>query len=162
MILNSAIIRITAFSPEYQTGIDNMLDIIQTEYAESFFHQPVRKMEALYLQPNRYYWVALANEKVIGTVGIVVAEGYAVLKSLFVDSVFRGEGMQVAYNLIKTATDTAKQHGAKYIYLGTMAQFKSAQRFYEKHGYNRIQINELPTDYPHNPIDTIFYRMQLD
>jgi len=160
--MNSITIKIEPFAPQYQTGVDKMLDAISNEYAESFFHQHAKKMEEVYFLPERSYWVALADGIVIGSVGIITINGYAVLKSLFVNKKFRGNGWLVADRLMRSAIDKAKQMNCMHIYLGTMEQFKAAQRFYEKHGYSRVQINELPLDYSHNVLDTVFYSLQLD
>lgn len=159
--MNSITIRIEPFFSAHQAGVDSMLDTIVPEYAEPFFHTPAKKMDELYLLPDRYYWVALADGLVVGTIGIVVANGYAVLKSMFVNKAFRGGDLQVAGKLIQVATDKAKQYGCEYIFLGTMEQFKAAQRFYEKQGYKEIKMDELPLDFGHNPLDTVFYRLQI-
>jgi N-acetylglutamate synthase-like GNAT family acetyltransferase len=138
-----------------------MLGAIVPEYPEPFFHLPIKKMEELYLLPGRHYWVALNNNTVIGTVGVVVVKEYAVFKSLFVAKEFRGEEKGVANKLMETATAKAKEEGCKEIYLGTMEQFRAAQRFYEKHGYEEVTVQELPDDYPHNVIDKVFFRKTI-
>jgi hypothetical protein len=42
-----------------------------------------------------------------------------------------------------------------------MQQFKAAQKFYLKNGFVEIAIGKLPSDYPPNPMDTIFYELDL-
>jgi hypothetical protein len=46
--------------------------------------------------------------------------------------------------------------------LGTMAQFKAAQRFYSKHGFQEVSLQTVPPDLPINPIDTLHYRLHLE
>lgn len=154
-------ITIQPFDPKYQPGIDLMMGTIVPEYPEPFFHLPIRKIEELYQLPGRHYWVALNDDTVIGSVGIVVIGDYAVLKSLFVFKVWRGEEKGVAGSLMKVATDKAKEEGCTTMYLGTMEQFKAAQRFYAKHGYEQITEQDLPPGYPSNEIDKVFFKKRI-
>jgi GNAT superfamily N-acetyltransferase len=154
-------IEIKPFESRYQQGIDEMLDAIAAEYAEPFYHHPYQKIEELALLPGRYYWVALSGEAVAGTAGVFIGDGYAVLKSLFVAGRFRGRELRLADKLVQTATDKARQYNCRYMYLGTMAQFKAAQRFYEKNGYQLLEKNQLPPGYPVNNIDTVFYGKEI-
>jgi N-acetylglutamate synthase-like GNAT family acetyltransferase len=154
-------ITIQPFDTKYQPGVDLMLGTIVPEYPEPFFHLPLRKIEELYTLPGRHYWVALSDDTVVGSVGIVVIGDYAVLKSLFVFKVWRGEEKGVANALMKVATEKAKEEGCKQMYLGTMEQFKAAQRFYEKQGYEQVGAEELPANYPHNELDKVFFKKQI-
>jgi ribosomal protein S18 acetylase RimI-like enzyme len=138
-----------------------MLGAIVPEYPEPFFHLPIQKLEELYLLPGRHYWLALSEETVMGSVGIVVINDYAVLKSLFVTKEFRGKEKGVANSLMETATAKAKEEGCRKIYLGTMEQFKAARRFYEKQGYEEVTGQELPDDYPHNVLDKVFFKKKI-
>ncbi len=48
--------------------------------------------------------------------------------------------------------------GMSCIYLGTMSQFKAAHKFYEKNGFKKIIISNLPLSFITNPIDDVFYK----
>ena len=78
---------------------------------------------------------------------------------MFLDAQVRGKGL--AEQLLNTATAWAIQHGALRMYLGTMIQFKAAQRFYEKLGFDKIEEEQLPADFPANPVDKVFYTKTL-
>ena len=43
-----------------------------------------------------------------------------------------------------------------------MTQFKAAQKFYEKNNFTKIPQTVLPIDFTINPVDTIFYRRELN
>jgi RimJ/RimL family protein N-acetyltransferase len=45
----------------------------------------------------------------------------------------------------------------KAIYLGTVAPFKAAIRFYEKNGFKEVTREALPASFPPMPLDHIFY-----
>ena len=93
--------------------------------------------------------------------GVVLPDGYAVLKSMFVAQAFRGGQLQVAKRLLEVATEKAIAAGREYMYLGTMAQFERAQAFYENQGYTLVSEQELPPGYPTNALDTVFCRKRI-
>ena len=45
--------------------------------------------------------------------------------------------------------------------LGTTDAFLAAHRFYEKHGFSRIDRDALPAAFPVMAVDTRFYRLAL-
>jgi N-acetylglutamate synthase-like GNAT family acetyltransferase len=154
-------IRIIPFSPSYQPQVDSLLESIVPEYSQPFYNPNGKKMKDLYQLPGRYYWIALQEQRVAGTAGIVIESQYAILKSVFVAKAYRGAQLQVAYKLVQTATEKAIEHNCRILYLGTMAQFTAAQRFYQKQGYTRIAPGEVPADMLLNEFDTVFYKKEL-
>lgn len=152
-------IEIKPFEPVHQPGVDALLESIAPEYAEPFFNREGKKMQDMYLLPGRFYWVALSGGVVVGTVGVIAAEDHAVLKSLFISRSFRGK--ELAYMLLDMAHTKARAGNIPVIYLGTMAQFIAAQKFYEKHGYKRIDAHQLPAAIAPNEFDTVFYKKYL-
>jgi len=135
---------------------------IVPEYPQAFFHPSSPKMEVLYQLTGHQYWVALADCKVVGTVGVILAGEYALLKSLFLAKEYRGSRLGVASRLTQIATKTAIAAGCRKMFLGTMAQFEAAQRFYEKEGYQRVSIDDLPPAFPHNDFDVVFFMKTLE
>ena len=155
-------ISIVYFDEQYQYGVDKLLDGIQAEYAEYIYGAGSLKMKDAAKNAGRKYWVALDGNKVIGTVGIIsLANNNAVLKSMMLHKDYRGSGNDIALRMMVTAMEYAKQRGADTLYLGTMAQFEAATAFYLKHGFKRIQENELPDDFIGNPVDVVFFRKGL-
>lgn len=160
--MTSANIKIVLFADKYQADIDIFMAQIKDEFVEdiSIRNPDSKKISELALRPNERYWVALSSNKAIGTLGlIVIASDIVVLKRMFILSEFRGKG--VAKRMLDTTIDWAQANGVRSIYLGTMSQFKAAQKFYEKHGFKVIEKNKLPNEFPINPVDSIFYRMKL-
>jgi GNAT superfamily N-acetyltransferase len=139
-----------------------MMDGIAKEYAEPISGpQSVRMLES-YRLPGQRYWVALDGERVVGTVGLILLGGQnAVLKRMMTDGAYRGAATGLARKLLATAVEWGGAQGSKTIYLGTMAQFSAAQRFYLKHGCEEVPVQDLPADMPVNPIDVIYYRLSL-
>ncbi len=110
--------------------------------------------------PYNQFWVAIDSNKVVGTIGMVkLTNENIVLKSMFVDKMYRGQG--ISNLLLETLINWVIQNKYKQIYLGTMTQFTAGQRFYEKNGFVKCNKSELPTDFTINTLDTIFYTKHL-
>jgi len=150
------------YDPSFQGSINFMMEGIQSEYPEMITTHHSTKMQEVFHLPGQKYWVALAGEQVAGTIGIVLFEkDKAVLKRMMVNKKFRGENYGTAASLMKVALDWASNNGASIVYLGTMKQFVAARRFYLKHGYTEISENALPSSYPQNPMDSVFFSKKL-
>lgn len=155
-------VEIKDYDPAYQAGIDVMMREIQKEFKEAITGPQSTIIKQVYRLSGQKYWVALCGDKVAGTIGVVLStSGYAEIKRMMVHPEFRGTEIGTAGKLLQTALDWIKTQGIKRIYLGTMEQFKVAQRFYEKNGFVKIAEKELPKDYKVNPIDTLFYSRNL-
>lgn len=153
-------IRIIDYSPSFQPKIDKMMGIIQTGFSELITTSHSTVIQDVYRQDDQRFWIALAGPgDVAGTVGVKLAEDFAEIKRMFVDPAYRGPVFATAKMLLNTAVDFASAAGRSRIFLGTMAQFVAAQKFYEKSGFRRIKSTELPEGYRINPMDTIFYTL---
>ena len=47
------------------------------------------------------------------------------------------------------------------VFLGTRPEMLAAHRFYEKHGFVRIEESELSPSFPRMRLDSIFYRFDM-
>lgn len=80
---------------------------------------------------------------------------------MFVDINYRGSSLGVAKKLLFNSLTWSKLKNIHTLYLGTVAQFKAAHRFYEKNGFIPIDKFDLPTNFPIMEGDNIFYRLTL-
>ncbi len=149
-------ITISRYKEIHQTGIDRMMQEIATEFEEPLFSK-----SPVVISLPKQYWVALHNREVIGTVALITTGEIAILKKMMLKKAFRGTGFGVSQLLLKTSVDWCHANGFEKIYLGTMNQFKAAQQFYEKNGFVKITANELPQKFINNPIDDVFYLLDL-
>jgi N-acetylglutamate synthase-like GNAT family acetyltransferase len=160
--MNVPVIEIAPFEIFHQTGVDLLYKTIEEEFPKQVFPDSPKTIKELLKLNNRTYWVALANGIVIGTAGIIIlTANCCALKSMFLAKKFRGDKREIANWLLQTAIARAIEHGCISMYLGTMEQFRAAQKFYEKHGFTQITQAELPADFPGNTVDTVFYRKIL-
>jgi N-acetylglutamate synthase-like GNAT family acetyltransferase len=155
-------IKIVAFDITHQPGIDFLFETIQEEFPEQMFPDPSQTIAKLSLAPNRYYWMALADQKVVATAGLLyLADHNCCLKSMFLAKEFRGAQRGVAMQMLQIVITHARENGCTMICLGTMAQFVGAQHFYEKNGFARVEKEQLPADFPANVVDTLFYSKKI-
>lgn len=137
-----------------------MMQCIALEFAESFYSPSSVPIKRVAHVIGYQFWVAVVNEKVIGTIGFVkMKNNAAALKSLFVAKEYRGG--EVVNLLLQKYISHAKRKSIRTIYLGTMEQMKGAHKFYEKNGFEKIEEKDLPNDFNKNPVDVVFYRRQL-
>ena len=65
--------------------------------------------------------------------------------------------MKTAHRLLHTAVAWAKKQEVERIYLGTTLQYRAAHRFYEKNGFQAIEKEKLPANFPVMNVDKKFY-----
>ena len=152
-------LKIVRYKNVYQNDIDTMMNEIAKEFGENIFSKPTTETPIV---PNNY-WVAIHNEKVIGTVGImVIKNGVGILKKMMLKKSFRGKELGISKLLLETVIHWCEQNDISKIYLGTMEQFKAAQLFYQKNGFKRIPQSALPKEFLKNPLDTVFFEQDLN
>lgn len=138
-----------------------MMRDIALEFEEPIYSAHSKKIIDVFELPVNKFWVAINNNKVTGTIGLVkLSNENLVLKSMFVDKAFRGQ--TISNLLLDTLMNWAIQNSCKQIYLGTMSQFIGGQRFYEKNGFVKCHPTDLPHDFVVNTLDTIFYTKQIN
>jgi N-acetylglutamate synthase-like GNAT family acetyltransferase len=156
-------INIIDYKPEHQEGIEEMMTGIAKEFTIPITSPQSTRINEVYHLPDQKFWVALHENKIAGTIGLsLFSNNNAVLKRMMVDKNYRGKKYNTATLLLNTSMTWAKERGIKQIYLGTMEQFKAAQNFYTKQGFVKIKKEELPFDYSPNPIDSLFYKINVD
>ena len=116
-----------------------------------------------YRQGAGDFWVAAIDDRVIGSVSLVdLGQQNSALRKMFVAAEFRGSEHAVAANLLSTLITHAREKDLMRIYLGTTSAFRAAHRFYEKHGFDRIERDDLPDNFAFMKVDTRFYRLNLN
>ncbi|MEH7237670.1 GNAT family N-acetyltransferase [Bacillus sp. JJ1562] len=162
---NSPIVK--EYSNEYhEQVVDLILHIQQEEYNIQITKedQPdLYNIEEFYQTGNGNFWVAIYDDKVVGTISLLDIENYQVaLRKLFVDKEFRGAKFKTAKLLLNNAIKWASEKAIKEVYLGTTPQFLAAHRFYEKNGFTSISMKYLPENFPVMQVDKKFYKYLVD
>lgn len=158
-------VTIRPFAPgDAPAVIDVILPIQREEFgvAITAADQPdLADIPAWYLTGAGRFWLAELDGKPVGTIALKDIGGDAVaLRKMFVKPEARGP-VGAAQALLDTALDHARAAGVRAVWLGTTDKFKAAHRFYEKNGFDRVEIADLPEAFPRMAVDTRFYRLGL-
>jgi GrpB-like predicted nucleotidyltransferase (UPF0157 family)/GNAT superfamily N-acetyltransferase len=118
-------------------------------------------VDAGYRTAGGEFFVARARGHVVGTVAaIIVDDNTVALRKMFVHRDHRGAG-GLAGRLMDTIVDWSRRAGYRTILLGTTDRMTAAHRFYEKHGFTRIDADRLPAEFPRMAVDSVFFRREL-
>jgi N-acetylglutamate synthase-like GNAT family acetyltransferase len=157
---------VSEYTKEFQDQVvDLILQIQKQEY-----DIPITKedqpdlfaIESFYQTGNGNFWVALFDGKVIGTISLLdIGNQQVALRKMFVHKDYRGATYKTASLLLKNAIDWAKVKSVHSIYLGTTPQFLAAHRFYEKNGFESIEVTDLPEHFPVLAVDKRFYKFMV-
>jgi N-acetylglutamate synthase-like GNAT family acetyltransferase len=159
--------QIAEFLPQYQAAVEGLvLPIQQVEFGVRITREEqsdLMNIASVFQQGRGNFWVALADGRVVGTVGLVdIGHNQAALKKMFVAKDFRGKESGVAAALINRAKDWCAQQRIAQIFLGTVEQMTAAHRFYEKNGFQPVSEEDLPENFPIVAVDSKFYVCNLD
>lgn len=159
-------IKIDEFSSQYQEDILGLIvSIQQQEFGIDITaeDQPdLCDIPDFYQKGNGNFWVAVLNEKVIGTLSLLdIGNDQAALRKMFVHKKYRGKNYKVALMLLDRLFIWARSNRVKEIYLGTTPKFLAAHKFYEKNDFKEIKKHDLPCTFPIMKVDTKFYTFKL-
>jgi N-acetylglutamate synthase-like GNAT family acetyltransferase len=165
-VSDSPLIEIVPFDLRYLNGIaEVILPIQQGEFGIpiTLDEQPdLRNIHEFYQSGAGNFWVALDDDRVVGTVGLLdIGNDQVALRKMFVSAPYRGRDIGVAQRLLQTTTEWCLTGDVSDIYLGTTAKFLAAHRFYEKNGFVEVERDRLPASFPVMTVDTKFYRRSL-
>jgi N-acetylglutamate synthase-like GNAT family acetyltransferase len=158
--------RIQSFEPKYLNEVTDLIERIQVgEFSIPIVEGQRKELQSISTSFQKYqgnYWVALFNEKVIGTIAVIdIGHKAFELRDVFLDKDYRGPRYDFAIKLLQTVLEWSKEHDVETIYLGTTLAFKAAHRFYEKYGFNEIKREEMPPYCQPMDCDEKFYKLDL-
>lgn len=143
--------QIIQFKPKYRDGVievigKNLVDLgVVSESSLPIDDEDLFKIPEVYSGKGRF-WVAVENDKVIGTVAIRdVGKDTAKLNRMFVLKEHHGKG--VGQKLLDQAISFAKEHGFKEVILNTHLNMNRAHHFYEKNGFKKVGQTEDKYNY---------------
>ncbi len=149
-----------------QPIVDLILPIQQIEFnvPVTLEGQPdLLDIETNYIQPGGGFWGAIHEGELIGTIALMdTGHAAGAIRKMFVKKEFRGKELGIAQQLLKILIDYCRGRGITDLYLGTVDMLKAAHRFYERNGFQRIKVEDLPSYFPRMMADNIFYHLHLD
>ena len=158
--------QVVPFSPNFESQILDLIVAIQRQefdIAITAADQPdLSNIENCYQRGLGNFWVALDNDRVIGTIALLdIGSRRVALRKMFVKAEYRGPEKQMGLRLFETALTWCREKGIECIYLGTTEKFLAAHRFYEKNGFREITKEFLPKSFPVMTVDSKFYSLTL-
>src|SRR5580658_978347 len=123
--------RIQPFEPKYQSEVINLIEQIQVKEfnipIEAGQRKELQSISRFFQKDKGNYWVALFDERVIGTIAVIdIGHKAFELRDVFLDQEYRGTGF--AKKLLDTVLIWSKEHHVNTIYLGTTLAFRAAHR----------------------------------
>jgi GNAT superfamily N-acetyltransferase len=157
------------FEPWHPVDRDTVIDFILAIQRGEFgvpitaADQPdLADVSAYYGQGRGGFWVARDEAGIVGTIALLDhGDDAAALRKMFVRADRRGREHGVADALLATLLAHARAQGLRVLRLGTRPEMRAAHRFYEKHGFRRVESEELPASFPRMNVDSVFYRLDL-
>jgi GNAT superfamily N-acetyltransferase len=119
-------------------------------------------IDGVYHQPGGAFWGAMHNGELVGTIALInVGHKAGVIRKMFVKKEFRGKEFGIAQQLFQTLLDFCQTRGITDLYLGTVERLDAAKRFYERNGFQRINVNDLPSYFLRMAVDDVFYHLSI-
>lgn len=81
-----------------------------------------------------HFFTARIGDQIFGTGAVAMKDGYAEIKSMFVDKAARGKG--IADALLRQLEDTARKADMPILKLETGNVLHAAHKLYARHGYS--------------------------
>lgn len=159
-------VKIIPFEERYTADVvDLILSIQRGEFGIDLTveDQPdLLKIKEEYMETGGNFWIALSEDKVVGTIALVKLENHCgAIKKMFAAPAFRSD-KRVGKALLDTLLAHCRAEGYQKIYLGTVDRLKAAQRFYAKNGFVRCEKADMPQDYHLMDVDDVFFVKDLN
>jgi GNAT superfamily N-acetyltransferase len=160
--------RIVPFAPRHAEGVARLITGIQRgEFGLdiTLADQPdLTDIDGFYARgPHGPGCFLVAEDESGGVCGTIalrnIGGGRGALRKMFVARGLRGAGL--AADLLEALTAWCAQNGVRSLWLGTTERFLAAHRFYEKHGFTRVEKSDLPPAFPLMAVDSVFYARPL-
>ncbi len=150
---------------DQQQVIDLILSIQRGEFNVpiTIEDQPdVKNIPFSYQKGNGNFWVAMVEDKVVGTIGLIdIGKNQCALRKMFVHKNYRGKEIGVAKLLLSELITSCLRNGVNELILGTIDRMKAAHRFYERNGFKEVQKVNLPDNFPVMGVDNTFYSLSI-
>lgn len=151
---------------DYYGGRDSEVSdlILSIQRGDVGLHVPLEEQPELLDIGEAYragrFWLAIADQEVVGSIGLMLYGTIGVLKKLFVRSDYRGPG-GAGHGLYSKAADWAVEKGLTAIFLDTPLLAKRSHAFYRRKGFRIVDRSELPPGYKFPDRDSLIFRLDL-
>jgi N-acetylglutamate synthase-like GNAT family acetyltransferase len=157
---------IREFVEDYKDGVIDLILPIQVQEFSipiTIDQQPdLQQIQEVYQKGNGNFWIAIHDDVIVGTIALIdIGNQQVALRKMFVMENYRGKEWNIAQQLLKVVFAWCADKNVTDIFLGTIDAFKAAQRFYERNNFEKIEVEDLPANFPRMGVDNIFYHFQF-
>ena len=153
------------FNDYVEQIVDLILPIQQIEFnvPVTLEGQPdLLDIETNYHATGGGFWGAFIDNELIGTIAMIsTGHNACALRKMFVKKEYRGKEIGAAQKLLDVLLDDCRKKGITDVYLGTVDMLKAAHRFYERNGFGRQTVEELPVYFPRMMADNVYFHLQV-
>lgn len=135
---------IIQYNKKYKDSINNFIN----ECMFTFINRPYKKREDIlniedyYFNNNGSFWLALYNDKIIGSIALENRGNIGILKRFYVDKEYQGLGIGTSlYNILETYVKN--KTNINTLYLACAKILNNAHKFYTKNNWIQIQKLEI-------------------
>lgn len=120
-------------------------------------------IEANYDVTGGAFWGAWLDGELIGTIALIAVPEHhsGAIRKMFVKKEFRGKALGLAQVLLETLIAYSRENNLKELYLGTKDILQAACRFYERNGFEQVEMEKLPSYFPRMAVDNVFYGLDI-
>ena len=122
-------------------------------YIEDYDKEVLTNPKKYILEPGGHILFALVNDKVVGTVALIVRDQDFELSKMGVLEDYRG--LRIGQYLMDAAIDYSRKVGKSRIWLDSNRKLTPAITLYKKNGFKEIQVD------PDTPYERCNIRMEL-
>ena len=157
---------VVAFEPRFAAEVIELILSIQRgefDIEITAEQQPdLADIPGFYQRGCGNFWVAVHSGRVVGTISLLdIGSQQGALRKMFVHPDFRGSELGTSKGLLEALLAWARSRDVREIFLGTTEKFLAAHRFYERNGFSRIGVTELPAAFPIMAVDKLFFQRRL-
>ena len=123
--------------------IRDFIDACMKEFLNRQFEdlQDVMDMKEHYIKNGGNFWIAIDEDKIIGTIAFENRENIGILKRLYIKKEYQHKGIGTKlYNIFE---EYIKKTNIKTIYLACGRVLENAHKFYIKNGFKKIDNLEI-------------------
>ena len=159
--------RFISYDPRYQNQVIGLVLYLQNceNHAElSLTDQPeLADIPEYFFPGGGGFWLAVdeADDRVVGTIGLMIRGRVGLLKKFFVDPAYRGRRAGVSAALFSRLMARARAEGLAQIVLDTPVRARRAHRFYRKMGFRETSRTALPIPAAAPKVPSLFFLLDL-
>lgn len=106
------------------------------------------------------FWLAIADGKIVGTIGVMRYGSSGILKKLFVHRDYRGP-RGASHTLHAKAISWAEVLALDAMFLDTPSVATRSHGFYRRQGYQIVGRSELPEEYAFPDRDSLIFKLDI-